>query len=743
MRFTGEDGEPLTEDAQYEYGTPAEAVKGPAIPQKEATAEFTYVFAGWDPAVENVTGDATYKATFEAVKNRYLITWIPDNGAAPETQELEYGATPEHGPVAKEATAEYTYTFTGWEPEIAPVTGDAVYTAAYSAEKKTYLITWRDEDGTDLGIVEMEYGAEPVHAVGDKDPTDEFVYAFAGWQPEVKPVTEDAVYTAVYQKTKRSYTVTWLDAAGEPMERLTVEYGVTPVHDGPAKEETETEAYAFTGWDPEVAPVTGDVVYTPVYRTIRKITVKGADESFEYDGQPHSSNHAVVASGELAEGDTLAAETVGSVTEVDQPCANTVDPKSVRVYRGEEDVTDEYRITLELGHLTVTPRKLVITTGSAEKPYDGTPLTCAADIGIEGLAEGDQIAVQATGVLTETGSAGNGFTIDWKKTRAANYEVVARPGTLTVTENPAEILLTAGSASKTYDGTELNENRITAEGLPAGFTVQVELSGGQTDVGTGVNTIEKWWILNAAGEDRTACFTGVKTAEGALEVTPRTLTVTTQDAGKEYDGQPLTAGTVTVEGLVEGESVTAVATGSLTDVGMADDGRSQYPGNRPDHGIVHCDLHRKAAAEGPDPGVRPAGRLPGERHRDRQPDPGRRLPEYHGGQLYDPGSRRRGPDGVLQQHPRRVRRPDGEAQAADDYHRQRGEGLRRRSHLERGNHRRRPGPGRNRDGPHQRQPDREGQQPEYVPDPVGPREGFQLYYPGEAGKTHGQIMKYE
>ena len=354
------------------------------------------------------------------------------------------------------------------------------------------------------------------------------------------------------------------------MERLTVEYGVTPVHDGPAKEETETEAYAFTGWDPEVAPVTGDVVYTPVYRTIRKITVKGADESFEYDGQPHSSNHAVVVSGELADGDTLAAETVGSVSEVDQPCANTVDPKSVRVYRGEEDVTDEYRVTLELGHLTVTPRKLVITTGSAEKPYDGTPLTCAADIGIEGLAEGDRIAVQATGVLTETGSAGNGFAIDWMKTRAANYDVTARPGTLTVTENPAEILLTAGSASKTYDGTELNENRITAEGLPTGFTVQVELSGGQTDVGTGVNTIEKWWILNAAGEDRTACFTGVKTAEGTLEVTPRTLTVTTQDAGKEYDGQPLTAGTVTVEGLAEGESVTAVATGSLTDVGMAE-----------------------------------------------------------------------------------------------------------------------------------------------------------------------------
>ena len=52
-------------EQEYEYGyTPAHD-----DPVKESNGDFSYIFIGWSPALETVTGDATYTAIFLEVRN--------------------------------------------------------------------------------------------------------------------------------------------------------------------------------------------------------------------------------------------------------------------------------------------------------------------------------------------------------------------------------------------------------------------------------------------------------------------------------------------------------------------------------------------------------------------------------------------------------------------------------------------------------------------------------------------------
>ena len=102
------------------------------------------------------------------------------------------------------ADEQYTYTFSNWTPEIAPATEDATYTAIYTTSLREYLVTFLDEDGTEISSQYYKYGETPVAPADPvKEPTDEYVYIFIGWSPAIVSVTADATYTATYEANSR------------------------------------------------------------------------------------------------------------------------------------------------------------------------------------------------------------------------------------------------------------------------------------------------------------------------------------------------------------------------------------------------------------------------------------------------------------------------------------------------------------------------------------------------------------
>ena len=240
------------------------------MPSRPATAEYTYTFAGWDAELAEVTGEATYSATFNGTLNKYLITFKNGESILQST-EVEYGVAPVYtGEMpSRPATAEYTYTFAGWDAELAEVTGEATYNATFTQTQVGYTITWLNEDATLIDQTIVAFGTVPEHADATKENTAEFTYTFVGWDKPLSIVDGDATYTAQYDSVRNKYSITFLFDDGVVMETVEVEYGQTPATTiTPSKIAEEHYYYHFAGWTPAVVPVTGEATYTAIFDTI-------------------------------------------------------------------------------------------------------------------------------------------------------------------------------------------------------------------------------------------------------------------------------------------------------------------------------------------------------------------------------------------------------------------------------------------------------------------------------------------
>ena len=230
-----------------------------------------------------------------------------------------------------------------------------------------------------------------------------------------------------------------------------------------------------------------------------------------------------------------------------------------------------YTVACEsLGTLTVSRKTLTIETYSASKVYDGTPLTASGVL--HGLADGDTVTFATTGSQTDPGSSKNTYTLDWDGTaKFTNYDVWENLGTLTVTQAANQVVVTTTGGTFEYDGRPHGAS-VTVSQLPAGLTVvEAESSATVTHVSDGEvkATADRLVIVNEQGEDVTDKL-NITYVDGTISIVPRQLFVSTKGGTKLYDGTPLAAiKGAKLEGLVEGETATLIATGSQTDAGSS------------------------------------------------------------------------------------------------------------------------------------------------------------------------------
>ena len=162
-------------------------------------------------------------------------------------------------------TANGSITYRPGEEAFVDGNGDNDLWAVWS--RKSYKVTWLDEDGSLLREDTVEYGEMPEYGANPtKAATDEYTYTFDKWTPELEAVTKDATYQASYKAEKNSYKVTWLDEDGSLLREDTVKYGEMPEYgENPTKEATDEYTYTFDKWTPELEAVTKDATYQATY----------------------------------------------------------------------------------------------------------------------------------------------------------------------------------------------------------------------------------------------------------------------------------------------------------------------------------------------------------------------------------------------------------------------------------------------------------------------------------------------
>ena len=242
----------------------------------------------WEPAIEPVVGNQTYTATWlPEPPATYTITFKNYDGTvlkkANGTDNAVYTVTASSEPAYDGATPtktvnsgkEYTYTFAGWKPTLAPATTNATYVAQFNEVEQTYEVKFYDEAGSNILKTEnLTYGATPTPpSVSKSVPghTCTYVWKTLDETKTIETVTAAASYKPVFTETPNKYTVTL--RCNIPGACTFTGAGIYDYGQSASVAATPTSGYEFVKWSERSGganlgslTVNGDITLTAVVK---------------------------------------------------------------------------------------------------------------------------------------------------------------------------------------------------------------------------------------------------------------------------------------------------------------------------------------------------------------------------------------------------------------------------------------------------------------------------------------------
>ena len=346
--------------------------------------------------------------------------------------------------------------------------------------------------------------------------------------------------TTTYQITKRDVTLTSGSASRVYNKEALTNGEVTVSGDGFAKDEGAT--YDVTGSQTEVGEskntfkyelksntkasnynitkVEGDLKVTAEDGEV-VVTITGHSDSVEYDGNEKTVSGYDVA---ITEGSKYTTDdfTFNGTAEAKGTEAGTyLMGLNADQFTNTNDNYTQVTFIVNDGTLTITPKSInpddekngITVTDPENSIYDGNEhingLTVTDSKLNTTLVEGTDYTLTYSGDLINVGTVtitvkgiGN-YTGEFIKT----YQIL-----------PREYTVTTNTDSKVYDGTALTAGG-TVNNLVDGETVNLTMTGSQTDVGTSDNTYE----LNWTGSAKESNYTHGKDSIGTLTVKAKSI----------------------------------------------------------------------------------------------------------------------------------------------------------------------------------------------------------------------------
>lgn len=332
----------------------------------------------------------------------------------------------------------------------------------------------------------------------------------------------------------------------------------------------------------EITKTEGTLEVTPVTDKVT-VTIKGGKSSVTYNGEEHTV-------------------TGYKVSDISNPLYTANDFKYNGVAKAEGTDAGIYKMGLKAadfantsnnftnvefvvadGQLEITKRPVMLTSANLIKVYDGTPLKngdtpVKEEFGTEdAFPEGEGVTYTFTGSQTNAGSSKNMFTYAWNEgTNKDNYTIYQVEGDLVVTPiDGIKVTITGRKDTQTYDGKEHFVFGFDATPSNTLYNPKEDMQFNGTDVDmTAKGTDAGTYPMELTAEDftnKSDNFTNVTfvVTDGYVKITPRAVTLTSETAGKTYDGTALEKPVVTVggDGFVEGQVKEIKATGSVTNAG--------------------------------------------------------------------------------------------------------------------------------------------------------------------------------